>query len=109
MKYKQVCIISTFPFSKVEEGSALSLSCWWSEKSVSQSWKEWSWQACNMSYLMEVTELVAVKVQCHSLIKPDVKQGYVHSENFSLHNIIMMPDLLQVLVNRQNLRRISHS
>lgn len=58
---------------------------------------------------MEVTELVAVKVQCHSLIKQDVKQGYVHYKNFSLHNIITMPDLLQVLVNRHNLRRISHT
>lgn len=34
-----------------------------------------------MSYLIELIELIAVKVHCHSLIKLDMKQGYVHYEN----------------------------
>jgi len=34
-----------------------------------------------MSHLMELTELIAVKVHCHSLIKLYMKQGYDHYEN----------------------------
>lgn len=108
-------MISTFPYSKVKEGSAVSLSHCRSVKG-SQTWNEWSWKACNMSYLMELTELIAVKIDCHSLIKLDMKQGYVHYENvlFTQYDYdagsqrwwcssMRSSDtwLLQVLVNRQ--------